>query len=375
MDRKNEALLSEGEAYLFFKLHSLLMRFVNERLKVLSSATGPLDFGAQTPNDRRRLVLGFLQRLDLIDSFIGENPAALSSVELEIVSSWRHTVAGRFVVLRQLKKHAIVLSTEAPVIAYGVVALTEPFELLVGRRLPVVVEAVLLPFRGKVIYDGLLAPYNTTFRGEAKKRFEDSYRLTKSSVGIVTSLPLKAPKEGEGGGELGHKKKAVREIKVGDVKLILEGILALINPFCRDYLTEEYGQLCQKLAERLARKRPSPLLRGRPETWACGIIRTIGWVNFLDDRSTLPFLKLTAIDKAFGVAESTAQGKSKAIRQLLKIRTFDHHWSLRSGLENNPTIWMLEVNGLVVDIREAPINLQKEAFERGLIPFIPGDQS
>ena len=81
--------------------------------------------------------------------------------------------------------------------------------------------------------------------------------------------------------------------------------------------------MCRKLAGTLARKRPSPLLSGKPETWACGIVRTIGWVNFLDDRSQQPHMKLTAIDKAFGVAESTGQGKSKAIRTMLKIRSFD----------------------------------------------------
>ena len=41
--------------------------------------------------------------------------------------------------------------------------------------------------------------------------------------------------------------------------------------------------LCRELAATLARKRPSPLLSGQLESWACGIIRTIGWVNFLGD--------------------------------------------------------------------------------------------
>ncbi|MDA7510294.1 DUF6398 domain-containing protein [Verrucomicrobia bacterium] len=349
------------------------MRFANERLKVLSPRTEPLRFGVEAPTDRRKLVVSFLRRLDLIDSFVSGNPASLSSDELDIVSSWSHLVAGQFVVLRQLKKHAIFLSVEAPFTAYGVVALTEPLEQITRSRLPVVVETVLLPFRGRVIYDGLLAGGSTTFRGGVRKRIEDAYRATKSSDGIVTSLPTQVSAEESGGSGFQPTKKAVRKKPVPDVKPVLEGILAMIDPFCRDHLTEEYRDLCYKLAERLARKRPSPLLRGRPETWACGIIRTIGWVNFLDDRSTLPFLKLTAIDKAFGIAESTAQGKSKIIRQLLKIRTFDQKWTLRSGLENNPTVWMLEVDGLIIDIRKAPISLQKEAFERGLIPFIPDE--
>src|SRR5271157_1894403 len=105
----------------------------------------------------------------------------------------------------------------------------------------------------------------------------------------------------------------------GEVGPVLELIVAMTDQFCREQLNEEYALLCRRLAEKLARKRPSPLLGGKPETWACGIIRTIGWVNFLDDSSNKPHMKLTAIDKAFGVGESTGQGKSKTIRTMLKI--------------------------------------------------------
>ena len=102
----------------------------------------------------------------------------------------------------------------------------------------------------------------------------------------------------------------------------------MTNAFCQAHLNEEYAALCQKLAEKLAAKRPSPLPRGKLQTWASGILRTIGWVNFLDDRSQTPHLKMPMIDRAFGVAESTGQGKSKAIRQMLKIHQFDHRWRL-----------------------------------------------
>src|SRR4051794_40626373 len=99
-----------------------------------------------------------------------------------------------------------------------------------------------------------------------------------------------------------------------------DAIVGLTDAFCREHLNEEYEVMCRKLAGALARKRPSPLPSGKPQTWACGIVRTIGWVNFLDGGSRKPYVKLTAIDKAFGVAESTGQGKSKAIRTMLKIR-------------------------------------------------------
>ena len=154
-----------------------------------------------------------------------------------------------------------------------------------------------------------------------------------------------------------------------------DAIVALTDAFCREHLDGEYEVLCRKLAGALARKRPSPLLGGKPTTWACGIVRTIGWVNFLDDRSQKPHMKLTAIDKAFGVGESTGQGKSMLIRKTLKIRPMDPAWSLRSQMDRNPMAWMIQMNGFLVDARILKREFQEEALRRGLIPYIPADRS
>lgn len=159
-----------------------------------------------------------------------------------------------------------------------------------------------------------------------------------------------------------------------DARQAADEVIGLVERFCREHLNDEYCLLCRKLAEKLARKRPSPLARGKPETWACGIVRTIGWVNFLDDRTQSPHMKLTAIDKAFGVGESTGQGKSKLIRSMVKIRMFDHNWTLPSRLDDNPLIWTVEVNGFLMDIRRCPRELQEIAFEKRLIPYIPAER-
>ncbi len=151
-----------------------------------------------------------------------------------------------------------------------------------------------------------------------------------------------------------------------------DAIVGLTDRFCQAHLTWEYQLLCRKLAAALARKRPSPLTRGKPEVWACAVLRVIGWVNFLGDSSNSPHLKLTAIDKALGVAESTGQGKAKAIRDLLKIRQFDFRWMLRKRIEESPLSLMIEVNGLVLDARHLKREIQEEAFRKGLIPYIPG---
>ena len=148
-------------------------------------------------------------------------------------------------------------------------------------------------------------------------------------------------------------------------------IAGLVDEFCREHLNADYAVLCRRLTEKLARKRPSPLVTGRPNTWACGIVRTIGWVNFLDDISQKPHMKLTAIDKAFGVGESTGQGKSMSIRKMFKIRPMDPAWSLRCQIDKNPMAWMIQINGFLVDARILKREVQEEALRKGLIPYLP----
>jgi hypothetical protein len=47
---------------------------------------------------------------------------------------------------------------------------------------------------------------------------------------------------------------------------------------------------------------------------------------------------------------------------------------LPSLADRNPLTWMASVNGMLVDLRNAPRELQEIAFEEGLIPSIPADR-
>jgi hypothetical protein len=85
-------------------------------------------------------------------------------------------------------------------------------------------------------------------------------------------------------------------------------------------------------------------------------------------------MKMTEIDHGFGVSEASGSAKSKAIRDLLRLSPFDLEWSLPSRMNDNPLVWMLNVNGLLMDIRHAPREAQEVAFQKGLIPYIPADR-
>lgn len=148
-------------------------------------------------------------------------------------------------------------------------------------------------------------------------------------------------------------------------------ITSLTDQFCKDFLTSEYAVLCHAMASTLARKRPSPLSTGKATTWACGIVYSLGRVNFLFDKSQTPHMRADELPAHFGLGAKTGAAKSTVIMGLLRISQMDPQWTLASRLAENPRAWYIQIGGYVVDARELPREVQEDVFRRGLIPYLP----
>ena len=166
-------------------------------------------------------------------------------------------------------------------------------------------------------------------------------------------------------------KRSTSQNVPNDMQARFDELVQLTDTFCQTSLNDEYALLCRELTATLCRKRPSPLVRGKADTWACGIIHALGMVNFLFDSSQTPHIATSRIWEYFSLSSSTMQAKSKQIRDLLGMYPMDPDWSIPSMVDKNPLIWMLEVNGLIIDVRQAPREIQEAAFRKGLIPYIP----
>ena len=155
------------------------------------------------------------------------------------------------------------------------------------------------------------------------------------------------------------------------VRPVVEEIAAITDQFCAERLDDEYAQLCRRLTVKLARKRPSPLVRGDRRIWAAGIVYAIGRVNFLSDPSQSPHLRTDEMAGLLGVRQQTMANKGRLITDTLRISLMDPEWSRQDMIEKNPFAWLVEVNGLPLDVRMLPEEIQVEAWRRGLIPFVP----
>jgi Domain of unknown function (DUF6398) len=155
---------------------------------------------------------------------------------------------------------------------------------------------------------------------------------------------------------------------------VYEAIVSLTDAVCDKHLNSEYKTLSRGMTAALCRKRQSPLGSGQPKSWACGIVYVLGRVNFLDDPSFSPHMKTTELAAAFDVSEATIYGKARLIEKALGVNALDPRWTAPSRIEHNPLTWMAQVGGFIVDLRAMPRDVQEQAFDAGLIPFIPADR-
>jgi Domain of unknown function (DUF6398) len=154
-------------------------------------------------------------------------------------------------------------------------------------------------------------------------------------------------------------------------KPVFDDIVSITDQFCQQHLDAEYATLCVKLTAKLARKRPSPLLRGDRGIWAAGIVYAIGRVNFLADPNQKPHLRTDELADLLGVKQTTMTNKGRLIADTLRIGLMDPEFSRRDMIDKNPMAWLLEVDGLLVDARRLPPELQVQAWRQGLIPYVP----
>lgn len=77
------------------------------------------------------------------------------------------------------------------------------------------------------------------------------------------------------------------------------------------------------------------------------------------------------MSELLGVRKTTMANRSKLIHDLLGIGRMEVELCRREMLAQHPLAWLVEVDGLLVDIRSMPPEIQAEARRRGLVLDVP----
>lgn len=179
--------LTEKEYYRFLGIHIPLIHFVGIEKGLIPAKLSLEDFKNVSFETKFQVREALYEHPEYIDKFVKENPYDLSNEDLQVAGNFRYFKKGQFWVLKLLKKHAIFFDDD---FAYGVLALSDPFERFFGNNLPILVETVLLPFEGKIIYDGMILSGNITIGRNLATSLNSKVSVLKAKHGLITQLPI-----------------------------------------------------------------------------------------------------------------------------------------------------------------------------------------
>ncbi len=182
------AQLSPEECRLFYEIWFGLMSFVNEEKKVINDIVKPI-----YPNPINDIKIHKIREVlwenpDLIQEYIQKTE--LPDEKVEVLNLWRtNYIKDSFFIIEYQREYAVLIGTndKGENRLYGVKGISNSIANALLKNLPVQIETILLPFKGKIIYDSFLSSLPISF-GEGAKNALGAMKEEAEKHGIITNL-------------------------------------------------------------------------------------------------------------------------------------------------------------------------------------------
>jgi len=188
VEETKTAQLHWSECLLFYETWYGLMGFVNKKKNIL-----PVEIKPIYPNPINDEAIYHVREVlwenpGLIDDYLAS--ASLSKEKFDLLSSWRKCfVKGMFTVAEHKAEYSVLLTADEKREdkLYAVKGISRSLANVLPYELPITIEAVLLPFKDKIIYDTLIGTMDIRYGKGAKDMFAEMYKNALGK-GITTSL-------------------------------------------------------------------------------------------------------------------------------------------------------------------------------------------
>ena len=115
----------------------------------------------------------------------------LTQEEIDLLTAWeKHHIKGKFMLIKHTPIDSIFMCLEKSKEArlYAVKGMTSSIASSMKRKLPVVLETVLLPFKDVIIYDSFITANPIEFDSEFVKLTKKQYIESEEKYGIVAKF-------------------------------------------------------------------------------------------------------------------------------------------------------------------------------------------
>lgn len=178
--------LSQKEIDEFLNLYQGLLLYARNKKRASNKVSSDNLIPKKDWSKLRDIVV---DNRSIIDEYIQDNPYNLKDRELSIVRQWKNGICSNFFITKFEKEYTHMYDNESGK-SYGVLSLNDPIYKFINYT-PSYVRTFLLPFKGRVVYDGLLNTNNVFFSGSTSKSIMSMYKKSIAKYGLITSFDQK----------------------------------------------------------------------------------------------------------------------------------------------------------------------------------------
>ncbi|MFT6321755.1 MAG: hypothetical protein ACJAT4_002685, partial [Granulosicoccus sp.] len=185
--------LEEKEYHEFLAVHPKLLYYAGIKNKILPANTTLEDFMNMSAQEKFPTRESLYENIGLIDQYLKEKTKELSTPQIEMIQQFKHFQKGTFYIMKMTEKETLFMDDD---FVYSVLALNDPFHHFFQEwSIPIMVEVVLLPYNGIIIYDGMISNYPIHIGRTMLSGLKNEMNLKKGKHGIIKKLPIESKKE------------------------------------------------------------------------------------------------------------------------------------------------------------------------------------
>lgn len=179
--------LSEKELEQFYRLKHSLYLFANKKINVLQHTQDWEDVGNNSPESIMKVRNHiFLKDITIIDDYIQSNPNNVTKEELDILSHWKKAIpCKRAIIFKHTNEHSLFFVENN---VYAITGLMDSFKDIFDNDTPVFIDLIILPFKNKLVHEGLFMPYGISVGKSMKDSIVAEAEEIIIKKGMITSL-------------------------------------------------------------------------------------------------------------------------------------------------------------------------------------------
>ena len=175
--------MTKQESDMFYEIFRKLLQFSNRKYKLFPKVNYETD-EMLMPDQCAKVIAKVWEDTGNIDEFLSS--VSLPDEQAEIVRSWKRAIYCIWSVVKHLKKGTVFMGENGAFMVQGIISSVD--EMLKWYSLPMTVRAVIIPFKDRIITDGLIMALPVSLGPGIRKNLNMEYKEAKEEGRVYDQL-------------------------------------------------------------------------------------------------------------------------------------------------------------------------------------------